>query len=93
MGVFFVVLKSTGLEPEKVWALRKQFGELFLAKSGEAGTECEALGRRANSMRSEAQHTVKSCLKQPTLSTDLDIGEDWTKYKGKIEWKITVFMI
>ena len=49
--VLFFLWKS-GLEPEKVWAKRKQFGELFSAKSGETGTECEALGRRAKSMRS-----------------------------------------
>ena len=31
----------------KVSALRKQSGGLFLAESGEVGTECEALGNRA----------------------------------------------
>ena len=34
----FYYLYKTGLEPEKVLALIKQSGGLFLAKSGEVGT-------------------------------------------------------
>ena len=36
MPFFFIRSES---EPERVWALIKQSGELFLAKSGESGTE------------------------------------------------------
>ena len=35
---------ETGVEPEKVWALRKQSCGLFLAQNGEAGTECDSIG-------------------------------------------------
>ena len=39
VGLLFFCDNKRGIEPERVWAFRKQFGELFLAKSGEAGTE------------------------------------------------------
>jgi hypothetical protein len=41
-------------------ALRKQSGGLFLAKSGEAGTEAAGLGRRAIVCKLSAVHG-KSC--------------------------------
>ena len=56
VAFLFCIQFNMGLEPERVFALRKQSCELFLAKSGEAGTEtrrvwvaepkvCEADGR------------------------------------------------
>ena len=49
-----------------VRALRKQFGELFLARSGKAGTEFqEKLGRRAINIQGEATDGSQIRLSPP----------------------------
>ena len=54
-GWFFFNFVWLGLEPERVWRWEKQYGVLFFSQSAQAGTECKALGRQADSMRSRRQ--------------------------------------
>ena len=83
------------VEPEKVFALRKWFGESFLAKSREAGTEIrENLGRRARWMQGVAVADIRPLLPAPKQQFQLllellfycfdtkhtDILFSWNKY-------------
>ena len=58
-GLFFLF---TGLEPGRVSALRKRFGESFLAESVRAVPHAKRGVTRASSMRCAAPQTVKSRL-------------------------------
>ena len=48
------------VEPVKVWALRKQSCGLFLAQSGEVGTECVSIGSPSHK-GAPSGATVDSC--------------------------------
>ena len=51
IGCFYFII-TLGIEPERVSALKKVAGGKLLAEIGEAGTKCNAFGRKASSTRS-----------------------------------------
>lgn len=60
-----------GVEPGRVCALRKQFGELFSAKSGEAGTEIRRISVAEPAVCKPAGYLLDKyyfvCYNQPNL--------------------------
>ena len=72
--MFLVCVIKSDLNPW-VRALRKQFGELFLARSGEAGTEFqEKLGRRAINSQGVAAEGCQIRLSPPNENPFTQVG-------------------
>ena len=82
MWALLFYLCIEGIEPERVWALRKHSGEVFLAKSDEAGTERNALGRRVRCCETARDSPMDHQKRKSTL---LSVFFFFSKSKEEIE--------